>query len=353
MTSPDDDHVGHDPGVPMEAIPVPVAGYSVGDGAPVLVHANGAFDAAFGECDPEPTVGDWWEGNDLSSAGTSPAELASALRSGERVDADVRCESGASREDTRTYRLRARPEAAPGRRADGYLVFTEQPADCVDAVDVDRIASVISHELRNPLDVAKAHLQAARERGDEQHFDQLADAHDRMEQIIKDVLTLARKEDAISPSPGVELAAVATDAWATVDTASASLAVDEELPVIEADRGRLQRLFENLFRNSVEHARPTGHSGDDDGGEGAAGEIQVRVGTTADGGFFVADDGVGIPVGERDRAFEPGYSSDDSGVGLGLAIVEQIAEAHGWTVSLGAGSDGGARFEFRGFDAGE
>lgn len=352
MTGTPEDHVGDEPAVPLDSIPVPVAGYSTDDGSPILEHTNGAFDSAFAECEPEPTVREWWDGNDITSDGVSAEELSATLASGEQVDVEVSRESGATRDGTRIYRARSLPEAASGRPVDGYLVFTEHPADSGGSVEVDRIASVISHELRNPLDVAKAHLQAARERGDEEHFEQLADAHDRMEQIIKDVLTLARKEDAIEPSPGVELASVATDAWATVDTASASLVVDD-LPTIEADRDRLQRLFENLFRNSVEHARPAGRSANDAGDPGTDLGLQVRVGTVDDGGFFVADDGVGIPAGERDRAFEPGYSSEDSGVGLGLAIVEQIAEAHGWTVTLGAGTDGGARFEFRGLETDE
>ena len=66
-------------------------------------------------------------------------------------------------------------------------------------------------------------------------------------------------------------------------------------------------------------------------------------------GFFVADDGVGIPPAERERVFDPGYSTNETGdgTGLGLTIVERIAEAHDWTVSLATGSAGGARFEFR------
>jgi signal transduction histidine kinase len=347
MNGTAEDHVGDEPAVPLDSMPVPVISYSVGDGDPVLEHANRTFVSAFGECEPHTPLREWWDSNDLRAEVGSVEDLVAPLGAGERIDVDVVSESGAARDGTQTYRLRSRPAPVSGVPGDGYLVFTESPSNSETAVEVDRIASVISHELRNPLDVAKAHLQAARERGDEEHFDQLADAHDRMEQIIKDVLTLARKEDAITPSPGVELQSVASDAWATVDTPGASLRVEDDLPTIEADRDRLQRLFENLFRNSVEHARPAGSTASDDSETG----LQVQVGTTADGGFFVADDGVGIPAVERGRAFEPGYSSDDSGVGLGLAIVEQIAEAHGWTVSLGAGTNGGARFEFGGLGA--
>jgi signal transduction histidine kinase len=94
-------------------------------------------------------------------------------------------------------------------------------------------------------------------------------------------------------------------------------------------------LFENLFRNAVEH-----------GGDVIVADL------TADG-FAVADDGPGLDESERERAFEPGYSTDDGGTGLGLAIVERTAAAHGWRVEVSDDGepDGGARFEFHGVDA--
>jgi signal transduction histidine kinase len=67
-------------------------------------------------------------------------------------------------------------------------------------------------------------------------------------------------------------------------------------------------------------------------------------------GFYVEDDGVGIPVERRDRVFDDGYSTQPSGTGFGLSIVREIAEAHDWTVEVVDGSDGGARFEFRGIE---
>jgi signal transduction histidine kinase len=172
-----------------------------------------------------------------------------------------------------------------------------------------------------------------------------------MERIIQDVLTLARGESALDTVTGVDVEAVATDAWATVDTRGASLAVDGDLPTVEADPDRLQRLFENLFRNSVEHgagartddaAQPSQST--DSSGRG----VGVRVGRV-DGGFFVADDGPGVPPADRTRVFDPGYSGNGTtgGTGLGLTIVEEIADAHDWTVSLTSGERGGARFEFR------
>ena len=75
--------------------------------------------------------------------------------------------------------------------------------------------------------------------------------------------------------------------------------------------------------------------------------MTVRVGALADG-FYVEDDGPGIPEDERDEVFAHGYSTQRGGSGFGLAIVEAIADAHEWDVSVGEGADGGARFEVTG-----
>ncbi|MFB6256436.1 MAG: ATP-binding protein [Haloplanus sp.] len=75
----------------------------------------------------------------------------------------------------------------------------------------------------------------------------------------------------------------------------------------------------------------------------------VTVGDLSDG-FFVADDGPGIPASERDSVFDTGYTTTDAGTGLGLDIVEEIASAHDWEVTVADSVDGGARFEFTGVE---
>ena len=76
--------------------------------------------------------------------------------------------------------------------------------------------------------------------------------------------------------------------------------------------------------------------------------LTVRVGALSDAeGFYVADDGEGIPAGERERVFEAGYSTTEEGTGLGLGIVDRIARAHGWEADVASSASGGARFEFR------
>jgi signal transduction histidine kinase len=214
---------------------------------------------------------------------------------------------------------------------------------------LDEFASVVSHDLRNPLNVAHGNLELVRMDVDDDRLGQVSDALDRMDELIDDLLTLARYGRTVDDVQPVDVRSVAEGAWATTDTAGARLRFGDDPGTVQADESRLTQVFENLFRNSVEHgstdSRPTADTpeafvrGDD------APHVTVTVGRTADG-FYVEDDGPGIPESKRDRVFETGYSTDDDGTGFGLNIVRTVAEAHGWRVDVTEGSTGGARFEF-------
>jgi signal transduction histidine kinase len=77
--------------------------------------------------------------------------------------------------------------------------------------------------------------------------------------------------------------------------------------------------------------------------------VTVRVGTLEDG-FYVEDDGPGIPEDDREQVFERSFSTAADGTGLGLSIVTSVVEAHGWSITATDGQDGGARFEISGVD---
>jgi signal transduction histidine kinase len=197
---------------------------------------------------------------------------------------------------------------------------------------LDDFASLVAHDLRNPLTVAIGFLEVAAETGNPEHFERVASAHDRIERLVEDVLALARGETTIEDPEPIDLGAVAAEAWQYVDTGGATFRVADDVPVVAGDAGHLTQLFENLFRNAVEH-----------GGV----DVTVTVGRLADGaGFYVEDDGTGIPSDRQSELFERGVSSDEGGTGLGLSIVATVANAHGWAASATEGSDGGARFEF-------
>ncbi|WP_222919174.1 PAS domain S-box protein [Natrinema sp. SYSU A 869] len=236
---------------------------------------------------------------------------------------------------------------------------------------LNRFAGIVSHDLRNPLNVAQGHLEQARETDDctDEDLEAVAWAHDRMAVLIENLLTVARERDPDPNTEPVDLATLTEDCWRHVETAAAALEIETDA-VVQADRARLTQLLENLISNSVEHGSTSPASGSQrdavehgstspdsqarqDAVEHDDTDLTLTVGELddADGnGFFVADDGSGIPADERDEVFESGYSSDGAGTGLGLAIVERIAEAHGWTVTVTEGDNGGARFELTGVD---
>jgi PAS domain S-box-containing protein len=195
---------------------------------------------------------------------------------------------------------------------------------------LDEFAGVVSHDLRNPLNTAKINLQLARELDEpDPENDRLRAAEnalDRMGELVEDLLALAR-QGAVEETEPVELGRAARDVWGALDTGEATLTVEADDHEVEADPERLRELLENLLGNAVDH-----------------GGRSVRVGAT-DEGFYVADDGPGVPPEEREQVFERSYTGDDGNTGLGLTIVRRIAEAHGWTVRVVESEDGGARFE--------
>lgn len=196
---------------------------------------------------------------------------------------------------------------------------------------LSEFASVVSHDLRNPLNVAAGNVELAREAHESDQLATAARALARIDDLIDDLLTLARKGDNVGEREPVSLGTLVTDCWGTIETGDAELQTDLTATVV-ADRSRLQQLIENLVRNSIEH-----------GGGG----VVVTVGDLPDG-FYVADDGVGIAADRRDSVFQAGQTTSRTGTGFGLAIVKQVAEAHGWTVSVTESDGGGARFEITG-----
>jgi len=241
---------------------------------------------------------------------------------------------------------------------------------------LEEFANIVSHDLRNPLSVAEGNLELVREECESEHLSALSGALDRMNTLIEDLLTLASEgEDVTDPEP-VDVRSLVDGCWANVETADATLVTDIDRTV-QADESRLKQLFENLFRNAVEHGSTSSQSGTGDAVEhGSTGsppaaddavehgptssqsgtdnavehggaDVTVTVGALASG-FYVEDDGTGIPPDERDDVFAAGYSTAAEGTGFGLRIVEQVATAHGWDVRVTSGSDGGARFEITG-----
>ena len=202
---------------------------------------------------------------------------------------------------------------------------------------LETFASIVSHDLQNPLNVAQGYIELLQADISRDELQLVDNALDRMGVLITELLELAQSDREIGEVTPVALTAVVAEAWRNVNTPEAELDTPETDRRVMADESRLQQLFENLFRNAVEHA---------------GSDVHVRVDTTANG-FDVVDDGPGIPPDGRERVFETGYTTDGKGTGFGLSIVQQIVAGHGWEIRITGGADGGARFEITGveFDA--
>ncbi|MDX1744568.1 MAG: histidine kinase N-terminal 7TM domain-containing protein [Halobacteriales archaeon] len=195
---------------------------------------------------------------------------------------------------------------------------------------LEEFGSVLSHDLRNPLNVAQGYLNML-DGVDSEDAEMIENSLDRMERIIDDLQVMARYGREVNEREPFELDAVAQEAWGYVETGQANLTIEVDT-VIEADRNRVLRLFENLFRNAIEHVGP---------------DVAVTVGGMPDG-FYIADDGPGIPEDQRAKVFQSGHSTAAEGTGFGLAIVREIVESHGWEVRVTDARNGGARFEVSG-----
>ncbi|QLD90140.1 PAS domain-containing protein [Natronomonas salina] len=197
---------------------------------------------------------------------------------------------------------------------------------------LEDVVSVLSHDLKSPLGVAKGRLELAREAaGGCEHLAEATRTLDELETLVDDALTLAEQGWEIDDPERVDLGAASRRAWDNLTAEGATLEVDAGAELFASERG-LVSILQNLFENAATHAEAP---------------VTVSVGAVADAeGFYVADDGPGIPADEREAVFEHGHTTSDDGTGLGLTIVERVADAHDWSIRVIESEAGGARFEF-------
>jgi signal transduction histidine kinase len=199
---------------------------------------------------------------------------------------------------------------------------------------LEEFTSIVSHDLRNPLSAISGRLELTRNEFDSEHLEVIEESVERMAVLIENLQRFAREGKVVEHVEPIALSSLVEECWQHVATANATL-VTETTHTVRADRGRLRQLMENLMRNAVEH-----------GGE----DVTVTVGDLDDG-FFVEDDGPGIPAASREQVLQWGYSTSEDSTGIGLAIVSQIAEAHDWRIQVIEGTSGGTRFEVTGVES--
>jgi signal transduction histidine kinase len=164
-------------------------------------------------------------------------------------------------------------------------------------------------------------MEILKDEYNDEDFDRVTTAHDRMEQIIEELLLLARSGQLIDEPETVSLADLVEQCWSNVETERAHLKVVNTSQIV-ADPHRLQHLFENLFRNAIEHGGP---------------DVTVRVGALQNG-FYIEDDGPGIQPDEVANVSPGGPTRR----GLGLQLVEWFVEHYDGDLDIETGRDRGS-----------
>lgn len=204
---------------------------------------------------------------------------------------------------------------------------------------LERFGSMISHDLRNPLGLARLNLDFARDSGDEEDIEAVADALERIDQMIDELLTFARLGGELPETEATDIADTVKSAWSNVPAGESTLELaPTEDWTVEGNKQNLLQVFENLFANAVDHNEDpvTITVGIDQGPSGRC--------------LYVEDDGSGIPDDEKDDVFSHGFTSGEGSTGFGLTIVAEVLDAHGWEIRPADAADGGARFEITGLD---
>lgn len=207
-----------------------------------------------------------------------------------------------------------------------------------------RLASALAHEIRNPLGSISGSVQLISELpelGDEDRhlIGIVLKEVDRLNELVSTMLDLSRPS---RPRPAeVDIATIAEElaSVARADSTLGSVTIDVQRPSApvpaEVDPNQFRQLLWNLLKNAIQ-ASPIG------------GVVTVEIRPEGDHvSIVVRDQGAGIPASERERLFDMFYSKRDHGIGLGLALVKQIVDAHQGQIDIGEGPEGGAELRVR------
>ena len=201
-----------------------------------------------------------------------------------------------------------------------------------------------SHELRSPLARIRMAVELSGTQGSLAARDEIQRSITELDQLVDEILLASRldaREADIGTVESVDLIGLLAEECARVGAVFELPECTGEVVVPGVAR-LLRRAVRNLLENAVRHGRRTGHA-----------EVVAQL--SLEGGHAVLhidDRGPGVPPDQRERIFEPFYrlpgaSEREGGVGLGLALVRQIAARHGGSVACDNREGGGARFTLR------
>ncbi len=211
-----------------------------------------------------------------------------------------------------------------------------------------RLTSGVTHEVKNPLNAMRIHLELLRTRlakagggpptgAIAENLDVIASEIHRLDRVVQGFLRFIRPQDLqLAPTDaGTILAEVARVAHPEAAAAGVELVLDpaSDLPPIQADAGLIAQACTNLVTNAIQ-AMPTG------------GTLTLSTRRAAHGGveLRVTDQGVGIPPEDLDRIFRLYYTTKPDGSGIGLALVYRIVQMHDGRIDVDSTPGKGTTF---------
>jgi PAS domain S-box-containing protein len=328
----------------FDSLPDAVVEVNIEDGEPTIREINTAFAETFGHTEDEV------RGRSLNEV-IVPEE-----------DADTALQLDQLTSNTYTDRVVTRATAdGKGEFLYRGVPFERNGTQCAFAVytditdqkqrekelkqksrEMEEFASILSHDIRNPVNIAQGYLNRIGEAANQDSVERIERSLARIEELIDDTLTITKESGDVEETEWVEIPELVQRCWELTETGDAELCIADEF-TLECDPDRVTRLFENLFRNAIDHNDTP---------------VTIQVGihntmttNTRGGGqeeraFYVKDNGRGIPEAEREDVLKLGETTARDGTGLGLPIVERVAEAHDWRMKLGETTTGGAKFVF-------
>lgn len=194
---------------------------------------------------------------------------------------------------------------------------------------LEELRELVSHDFGNPLNLAAGRLDLVRTECESEHIEHVDKGLKQIEALADEGTTFVAVGREVTERETLSLEEIGRGCWRYAGTQRGTLDIEET--TIDADAERLRRILNELIGNAFAHTE---------------GPVTVEIGALENAaGFYVADDGPGIPEDEQEYVFDRGYTTASDRDGNGLAIVEEIVQAHGWQIQLADGP--GTRIEIR------